>query len=33
MEQLNNGSKKATLVADQIISKVRSATGLKYFDK
>ncbi len=33
LDHLNSGSEKATLVADQIISKVRSATGLKYFDK
>ena len=33
LNHLNSGSEKATLVADQIISKVRSATGLKYFNK
>ena len=33
LDHLNSGSEKATLVADQIISKVRSATGLKYSDK
>ena len=29
-EQLSNGSKKASAVADQILSKVRKVTGLNY---
>ena len=33
LNQLTIGSEKATLVADQTINKVRTASGLNYFVK
>lgn len=33
LDHLNSGSEKATLVADQTINKVRTASGLNYFVK